>query len=76
MTSPRRSKKGSLGALIGAALKSGVADAEPSSQAWKHIERTVLHSTLVEADRGSPNEFKAGPRSRPQHVKSAHRPVV
>ena len=76
MTSPRKSKKGSLGALIGATLRSSVADAEPSSQAWKRIERTVLHSTLVVTDQGPSNEFKAGSHSRLQHGNPARRLVV
>jgi hypothetical protein len=76
MTSPHKSKKSSLDALIGATLRSSVAGAEPSSQAWQRIESTVRRSTFKETDLGSSNKVEFGSPSRFQHGKPAHRPVV
>ena len=76
MTSPNKPNKISLDALIGATLRSSVADAEPSPQAWQRIESMAQRSALTETSRGSVQKVESGSHSRFHHDKPAHRLIV
>ena len=76
MTSPHKSEKISLDALIGATLRSSVADAEPSPEAWQRIESMARRSALTKTTRGPVQKVEFGSHSRFQHDKPAHRFIV
>ncbi len=76
MTSPHKPKKISLDALIGATLRSSVADAEPSPQAWQRIESMARRSALTETNHGPVPKAESGSHSRFHHDKPAHRLIV